>query len=61
MDYTEQLSHWPHLINYNKAHIAAKTTGSSAHLIESKHSTCFLGGLYCRECDDPIDRRTIMR
>ncbi|XP_037037795.1 uncharacterized protein LOC119075457 [Bradysia coprophila] len=49
--YRERLSHWPYWLNVANADFAVKKLDRPAkgplYTIESNHSTCFLGGLYC--------------
>ncbi|KAJ8972983.1 hypothetical protein NQ317_019014 [Molorchus minor] len=47
-EYSERLSHWPHLPNYAVAHFNIKASpNKDAYYINSTHKTCLFFGFYC--------------
>jgi len=51
-EYTEKLSHWPHLANYATAHFQVKASAKKdIYYINSVHRTCLIMGFYCLDSE----------
>ncbi|ERL88221.1 uncharacterized protein LOC109544903 isoform X1 [Dendroctonus ponderosae] len=52
VQYSENLSHWPHLSNHAIAHFQVRTNDEKdVYFIHSNHRTCLFMGLYCLDSE----------
>ncbi|RZC40008.1 uncharacterized protein BDFB_003199 [Asbolus verrucosus] len=52
IEYSEYLSHWPHLENHAVAHFNVKASPKTAvYFISSVHKTCLIFGLFCLDSE----------